>query len=215
MIGLWTISEGNTKTGPIPTQYIGESREETHASCKGCNLHPEAGGGCYAWSGNSQRALNSVQTSGRDKTLPAVLSRAPRGARFARFGAIGDPARVERTSLLRDLASLNEAGIKPIGYTHHHRSEPRTGSLKGVFLASCDTMEQADSAIKAGWLVALAGPESAPGMVRCRNYDRPEITCNTCGLCNVDTLRKTGFRGVVFPAHGQAAKRLPLAGVNA
>lgn len=215
MKGLWTISDGNTKTGPIPTQYVGETRDETRESCEGCNLHPSANGGCYAWSGRSQMSLGSVQKSGQDKSLEAVLSRAPRGARVARFGAIGDPARVERTEVLRDIASLNAAGLKVIGYTHMHKNEPRTGSLLKHFLASCDTMEQAQEALKRGWLVALAGPQKAPpGMVVCRNSERPEITCNVCGLCNVDTLRKTGFVGVVFPAHGQAAKRLPLASVN-
>jgi hypothetical protein len=31
-------------------------------------------------------------------------------------------------------------------------------------------------------------------------------------MCDVPTLKKAGFDGVVFPAHGISKKRLPMAG---
>lgn len=212
---LWTVSTSNRKTGPIPTQYVGATRSQTEASCDGCALAPWADGGCYAWTGNSSRGANSVRKAaarGKPADLPTVLQRTPRGARAVRLGAIGDPARLKREQLLQDIATARAAGLKVLGYTHHSAEEPRTGSLKHNILASCETMEQADAANAAGWLVALAGPDSAEGFITCPNYARPDVTCNRCRLCDVPTLRRTKARGIVFPAHGGGKKRLPMAG---
>ena len=211
---LWTVSFDNQKTGAIPTQYVGATREETWESCEGCNLRPDKGGGCYAWTGKVSRGANSVRKAfarGKDYSLEACLDRTPRSARVIRFGAIGDPARVNRAVLLQDIDTARNAGLKVIGYTHHWREEPVTGVLRTVFLASCETVEQATEAMERGWYVAVAGPESLPGMVTCPNYKREDVQCNRCGLCNIEKLQRTQFKGVVFPAHDGGAKRLPLA----
>jgi hypothetical protein len=212
---MWTVSTSNRKTGIIPTQYVGLNKQETWASCEGCNLRPDADGGCYAWAGNVVRGANSVRKAtlkGRPASLTAVLKRTPRLSRAVRFGAIGDPSRLKRESLLADLKTARTNGFKVLAYTHHWASEPLTGSLKREMLASCETTQQVEQAQSEGWLVALAGPDSAPGMVTCPNYARPEIQCNRCGLCDVPTLRKTGYKGVVFPAHGNGKRKLPMAG---
>jgi hypothetical protein len=212
---LWTVSVKNEKTGAIPTQYVGASKAETWASCEGCSLRPDAGGGCYAWGGNVVRGAGSVQravANGKAHDLATVLERTPRGARCVRFGAIGDPARVDRAGFYADVKLARSEGFKVLGYTHFWLQEPHNGRLKENILASCETLEQAERALTKGWLVSVAGPESVPGMVTCPNYARPEIQCNRCGLCDVPTLRKTGYKGVVFPAHGLARKRLPMAG---
>lgn len=217
---LWTVSVGNAKTGPIPTQTVGVSERDTAASCAGCALAPGSGktgdGGCYAWRGMVRRgawSLRKAHEAGKATDLATVLQRTPRGARFARFGGFGDPARLERTALWSSLRTVRAAGLGVIGYTHHWRAEPRTGALRTAFLASAETMADADEATRRGWLVALAGPAVAPaGFVLCRNAADASVTCNACGLCDVTRLRKTGFRGVVFPAHGASAKRLPMAG---
>ena len=211
---MWTVSTGNIKTGAIPTQYVGTNRDETLRSCRGCPLGPEGDGGCYAWSGRVIRAANSVRKAyerGRPSTLEDVLQRTPRSACAARFGAIGDPARVHRSTLLADLALARKEGLKVLGYTHHWRDEPLTGVLRSNFLASVETAEQIEHARSMGWLVALAGPKSWPGLLTCPNYKRPEIQCNRCRLCDVPTLKRTRHAGIVFPAHGIGAKRLPLA----
>lgn len=213
---MWTVSVSNQKTGVIPTQYVGRTREQTLASCEGCALRPDADGGCYAYAGRVIRGANSVRkatANGRPATLQAALARTPRSARAIRFGAIGDPSRVRREKLLADLAYARITGFKVLAYTHHWASEPLTGGLKFNMLASCETPEQVEQAHVEGWLVALAGPDSYPGMVTCPNYARPEIQCNRCGLCDVPTLKRTKFTGVVFPAHGLSSKRLPLASV--
>jgi len=212
---LWTVSTSNEKTGVIPTQYVGATRDETWASCEGCNLRPDADGGCYAWGGNSVRGANSVQkaiASGKPGDLASVLERTPRSSKAVRFGAIGDPSQCERKALNADIALARSQGFKVLGYTHHWKREPHNGRLKDTLLASCETLEQAESALAKGWLVSVAGPESVPGMVTCPHYARPEIQCNRCTLCDVPTLRKSGYTGVVFPAHGISRKRLPLAG---
>ena len=212
---MWTVSTGNAKTGKIPTQYVGATRDESWASCEGCSLRPDAGGGCYAWTGRASRAANSVRGAfnrGRPSTLKDALARTPRSAKVVRFGAIGDPGRVKRETTLQNIDTARAEGFKVLGYTHHWKEEPLTGSLKQSFLASCETVEQAVEAKARGWLVAVAGPLSVPGMVTCPNYARPEIQCNRCGLCDVPTLKRTKFAGVVFPSHGGSKKRLPLAG---
>jgi hypothetical protein len=211
---MWTVSTGNRKTGPIPTQYVGANRDETWESCKGCNLRPDADGGCYAWAGQLIRAANSVRKAterGRPARLADVLERTPRSSKAVRFGAIGDPSRVNRESVLADVKLARENGLKVIGYTHFWEEEANS-NLKDVFLASCETKEQADEALSMGWLPSIAGPESMEGMITCPNYAKPEIQCNRCTLCDVETLRKTRFNGVVFPAHSHAGKKLPLVG---
>jgi hypothetical protein len=214
---MWTVSVSNEKTGVIPTQYIGLTQDETLQSCRGCPLSPKESGGCYAWSGRACRGANSVRKAtrrGRPARLIDAIARAPRAARIVRFGAIGDPARVHRHKLLADVETARAHDLGVVGYTHFWKDEPSTGVLRRIFLASCETLESVERAQKLGWLVSLAGPVSAPGMVTCPNYRRPEIQCNRCGLCDVETLRRTNFSGVVFPAHGIGAKRLPLAGLT-
>lgn len=215
---MWTVSVGNEKTGPIPTQYVGLTRDETWDSCEGCNLRPDKDGGCYAWNGNSARGANSVRKAtarGRAADLVSVLARTPRSAKAVRLGAIGDPSRVDRKTLYADVDHARAEGFKVLGYTHMWRREPHNGRLKREVLASCETLEQAEIALSKGWLVTVAGPESVEGMVTCPHYARPEVQCNRCTLCDVPTLRRTGFKGVVFPAHGMQAKRLPMAGESA
>lgn len=212
---IWTVSVSNGKTGVIPTQYVGRTREQTLMSCEGCSLAPGANGGCYAWSGRASRGANSVRkatTRGRAADLDSALDRTPRSAKCVRFGAIGDPARVARCKVNADISLARAKGFKVLGYTHHWAQEPHNGRLKEAFLASCETAEQVDDALSRGWLVAIAGPERFEGMVTCPNYARGEIQCNRCGLCDVPTLKRTKFKGVVFPAHGGGRKRLPLAG---
>jgi len=212
---MWTVSVGNEKTGAIPTQYVGLTRDESWDSCDGCNLRPDKVGGCYAWNGRSKMGAASVRRAterGRPADLATVLTRTPRSAKAVRFGAIGDPSRVDRKGLYADVARARAEGLKVLGYTHLWNREPHNGRLKDSLLASCETLEQAESALAKGWLVTVAGPESVAGMVTCPHYARPEIQCNRCTLCDVPTLRKSGYKGVVFPAHGAGGHRLPMAG---
>ena len=211
---MWTVSTGNSKTGVIPTQYVGRTLAETRRSCNGCPLGPDGGGGCFAWAGRATRGANAVRKAtdnGRPARLVDVLERTPRGATCVRFGAIGDPTRVKRESLLADIALARRLKFRVLGYTHFWTEEPITGILRNTFLASCETPAQVAEAISRGWLVALAGPKKFPGLLTCPNFKRPEIQCNRCGRCDVPTLRRTRHKGIVFPAHGIAAKRLPLA----
>ena len=165
---MWTVSTSNQKTGVIPTQYVGKTREQTLASCDGCSLAPGANGGCYAWGGKVSRGANSVRKAtarGRAAGLAAALERTPRSAKCVRFGAIGDPARVKRSKVNADIALARAEGFKVLGYTHHWKQEPHNGRLKQSFLASCETEAQVEEALDRGWLVALAGPVYAEGMV--------------------------------------------------
>lgn len=223
----WFVSRNNPKLGPgIPAQLVGETREELRASCLGCSLAPwepaEGGGGsCYFHVGNGARAAGQVfkavargSTRGRG-TLAEALAASPRSARFARFGAGGEPTQLRRELLLGELEQVKREGLAVVGYVHGAMREPQGGLLRREFLASAETEGQAVELLDRGWNVALAGPESAErlGLRRCPQADKPWVTCNACLLCDQERLRRTRWRGIVFPAHGGGGGRLPLAGV--
>ena len=225
---MWTVSTNNPKTGPIPTQYVGATPLETALSCEGCSLFSGSKhakrvpkgelGGCYAHLGNVSRAAIMVRGAakrGKPMDLATVLQRTPRSARCGRFGAIGDPSRVARSGLYSDVDLLRSIDFKVLGYTHHWKGEPWNGRLKREILASCETWGQADDALSRGWKVAVAGPHEAPKGTRltmCPQDKKPWLTCNACGLCDVPTLKRANIDGIILPAHGQGARRLPLAG---
>ncbi len=54
---MWTGTTTNTKTGDIPTLWVGSTREESQASCKGCPLLEN---GCYAQGGTPSMAHSSM-----------------------------------------------------------------------------------------------------------------------------------------------------------
>ena len=67
----WTATSRNPKTGNIPNQWIGKTKEETAESCGNCPLLPskwrervpteakqDSEAQCYAWSGAVQMALS-------------------------------------------------------------------------------------------------------------------------------------------------------------
>ena len=212
---LWTVSTGNTKTGPMPTQYVGATQEESWESCEGCALRPDAMGGCYAWGGNSKRGANSVRRAalrrGRAATLAEVIERSPRSARRVRFGAIGDPSAINRAQLESDIAMARSQGFGVLGYTHFWRENPE---LRSDFLASVETIFDAVEAVSLGWRIAYAGStedvidrlrDEGVKAIVCPNYARPEITCNVCGLCDVN---KMTVDAIGFPAHGAGAQKL-------
>lgn len=208
----WYVAKTNPKTGPLPTQIVGETREAIRASCDGCNLAPWADGGCYAYNGNMVRAADGVRRSALPKDLHSVLGRTTRAAKYARFGGFGDPGRLELGILFGEFAQAEANDLGIIGYTHHWRELGPDSPLRFYFLASCETLEDAAEANELGWLVALAGPAGGiRGYLRCRNELQPEITCNTCGMCSVKKLAAAKLFGVTFEAHGIGARRLPLA----
>lgn len=206
---MWTGTTKNTKTGDVPTLWVGSTREESKASCKGCPLLDS--GDCYAQFGTPSIGHGSMiraARKGKRYTLKAALQTSKRSAKMARFGAIGDPAALPMQYLRKAIKAVRSVGLDPVGYTHHWRSKPE---LAGVFMASCDSLEDCDNAIAMGYRAAVVlpwdhkgkftTPQGAKGIV-CPAMAAEEkgksVTCNDCRLCDGS---KSG-PVIGFPNHG-------------
>jgi len=208
---LWIKGSTNTKTGDVPTMYIGRTREESKASCKGCPMLED--GTCYAQFGTpaiAHSGMAKAHARGKDYTLETALGGSRRAAKMARLGAIGDPGALSLRYLKRAVAKIRGMGMDAIGYTHHWRGRP---DLAGVLMASCDTIAQADEAMAMGYRAAVVldvnhgsasftTPNGAKGIV-CPAIKAPgKVTCNTCRLC--DGSKPGPIIG--FPDHGPKSR---------
>jgi len=111
---------------------------------------------------------------------------------------------------------IEKAGLINIGYTHAWR-EPESQKLKKYFRASCQNEEEVLEARALGWSATLIVPETvaskrvvltngeAAYMCPARHgvAGKPDITCNTCTLCKVNT--STEKKTVMFKVHGNAS----------
>jgi len=205
---MWTATSKNTKTGDIPTLWVGSTREESKDSCKGC---PLLDNGCYAQGGTPAMGHSSMiraADKGKTYTLRDALLNAKRSAKMARFGAIGDPGALPWSYLQKAIKAVKSVGLDVVGYTHHWRTK---GHLAGVLMASCDTLDECDEAIASGFKPAVVlpwdhtgrfeTPNGAKGIV-CPAMAAEEkggtLTCNDCRLC--DGSKPGPVIG--FPNHG-------------
>lgn len=180
---LWRPTSLNKKTGNIPQGYIGQTREETEASCAGCKWRrkdPETGkgGGCYYWQGQTQGAHQSMRVRHRQRpdeyTLAYVLQHARRAARYVRAAVGGDPNIFTRETVAGWHAQVKKAGLNGmLIYTHFFKT--KGAHLKGLSMASCDTFEDADQAVDDGWRVAVTiTSRKAPGANKPQLRKMPE-----------------------------------------
>lgn len=125
----------NSKTGNIPQQWIGATREESKATCTGC---PLLDNGCYARRARIAWGHSNVIRSVKDKSIEAALRGSIRSARYIRFGTIGDPSAIDPAVYDEHmrLARAYELGV--LSYTYFWRT--RGSWLRGKALASCDTV---------------------------------------------------------------------------
>ena len=145
---------------------------------------------------------------GKDYSLRQALKTAKRGAKMARFGAIGDPGALPKSYLDKAIKAVRSIGLDVVGYTHHWRVKP---DLAGVFMASCDDLSEVDGALAAGFRAAVVlpwdhegrftTPNGAKGIV-CPAMEAEskgrKVTCNDCRLC--DGSKPGPVIG--FPNHG-------------
>lgn len=225
---IWTVQAKNPKTGPIPTATVGQTREETWASCGGCPRRPDAAEQlgiprCYAWSSmlggpgltNAQKRAAARPDLHLD-VRRALASRLP-AARAVRIAAIGDPGRVAPAEVLEAVAVARELGLAVLAYTHHWRT---AAHLRPHALASVDTLAGALNARAAGWRVALTVDVEAPAagpwlrvddglnLVVCPEQRGRPVRCNECRLCDPagPAWRSGKVDGIAFMAHGMDAK---------
>jgi hypothetical protein len=213
---LWRPTSGNKKTGNIPQGYVGETKEQTEASCAKCKWRrkdPETGtgGGCYYWQGQTQGAHESMRVRERqhpdEYTLDYAMQNARRAARYARAAVGGDPNVFSGETVSSWHDKVRAAGLKGLLiYTHFFKT--KGAHLKGLAMASCDTLTEADEAVDAGWRAAVTiTSHKAPGANKPQLRKKPEWSgqqyttpagrpvvlcpaqvgrrdCNTCGLCD-------------------------------
>jgi len=194
--GLWTATTTNKKTDNVPTLWIGATREESKASCGSCPLLKRNGGKarCYAQHGTPAMAhaqMVKSHAAGKDYGFAEAMAGRWSGARMARFGAIGDPVGLFPTLLLSWVGKVRELGLSVVGYTHRWREAPW---LRGVFMASCDTLEEADVAADAGWRVAVVLERGSEELAEVRTpagrkvqicpAQVGDVRCNSCRLCD-------------------------------
>jgi len=220
----WTHT-GNEKTGDTPTLWVGEDLAEAKKSCNAveCPLRPKSEGGrgeCYVYGGTTAMAVASIKRAadnGKDYSMKAALSKRSVKAKAVRLTGIADlaasPSLVAYAVAAANVAKA--AGLAVIGYTHGH-ALPHAAPLRGVLMASANSLTEADKLASEGWRVAVVLPATPPGekparttltpegrtVLTCPVLVRPDadLTCNACRLC--DASRAGPIIG--FPDHGPA-----------
>lgn len=218
----------NTKTGSLPTQFIGSSREESEQTCRICPLW--ADNTCYAQDGSVQMGHSSllagVRGRGNDRGLDQALENAHENAQYVRFGSIGDPGSIDPSVYDEHERRAREWGFGVLSYTHHWHLE-HAQHLKGHALASCDNAKDVKDAVDAGWRTAVHIDENDRNMFGATMAEKPQgtvnmhgteiryflcpaqregsaVTCNSCGLC--DSTKATKYNTIVFIEHGNQLK---------
>lgn len=140
-------------------------------------------------------------------TLTYALDNARRTARYARAAVGGDPNVFSKEDVTSWHKQVKAAGLKGM-LIYNHFFETKGSHLKGLTMASCDTLEQADKAVAAGWRVAVtitshkAPGANKPQLKKTEEWNGQQYTtpggrkvvlcpaqvgkrdCNTCGLCD-------------------------------
>ena len=191
---MYAPSYTNIKTGECIAQYVGTTREESLATCKGCELlgTVEEKGPCYsqwgtvAWSHSSM--IRSHSQGRNDYSFEGAIQRDKKSkAQFIRLGAIGDPSATSK----KEIAKIRKYGLPVIGYTHFW--EGRGSHLRDICLASCGSVEEADLAVAKGWRATIIVPKDydtpvsfSPKnnrIVLCVNAQNKRFKCADCLLC--------------------------------
>ncbi len=142
-------------------------------------------------------------------------------ARVVRIGAMGDPSRARPSEVQGAREEVAKAGLDGvITYTHFWREE---GSqwLREIALASCESEEDAVTAIGMGWTpalllrwdAALEGQRTitlsnGDAILICPAQTKENVTCNTCRMCWTDhPVWRTGkIAGIGFLDHSFSAR---------
>lgn len=224
VIAITTSS--NRKTGNMVQTYILRSdinpveavKSGIDKSICGNCIHRGKGGkdrSCYVNLGQGPLAVFKSYKAGkypkRSPLHPEV--KAAVSGRMVRMGTYGDPAAVSR--LFWDAILATAAGWT--GYTHQWRTRD---DLKGLAMASCDTLADYEQATAAGWRTFRVRLETMP--LQNREIACPasaeagkRTTCDSCGLCRGAA---TAARNIAIIAHGgkpvEAAARRTLAIIN-
>lgn len=158
---LWRGRTKTSKTGDMPTAYVGKTRQESLDSCKGCPLLPTKE--CYSQFGTPSfghaamakkvARVGEVQAA-KDYSLKTALANRSVAAKYIRFTSIGEGSRCDPVELVKAERTVREAGLGWIAYGHF-AIEIAQKKLQHLFVASLPTkglgersvLEQADYVI--------------------------------------------------------------------
>lgn len=182
MMILVTPNSKNPKTGDIPQIMIGRTKAESLESCKGCPMLSKKMGGtgdktdCYHWGGSSQMGhLAMSKANERDpqklrEDLGYQLSspKVSRQARYVRLAVGGDPSALGRKKV-QEIGNtvLKHGFVGMLGYTHFF--DTKGAHLKGLVMASVESLEDADRAVDNGWRAAVILDAKHPDLVTSRS----------------------------------------------
>lgn len=224
--GLWLGRTSNGKTSDVPSLYVGKTREESRASCGACPLlkrnAPDKKARCYSQHGTPAIAHAQMVKTARAQPERYSFERAMddrrASANMARFGAIGDPAGIPQATLEPQITTVKALGMRAVGYTSQY-DEPHGLWLRGVFMASAKSEEEADRLVSEGWRATVVVEPGftprytaggnwmilCPAMAAARKGRK--LTCNGCmkkgKLCDGSQDGPI----VAFPDHGPQSRK--------
>ena len=210
-----TMVSSNVKTGPIPVST--SSRETCSPIC------PFFDNGCYAESGPLRIHWEAVTHNMRGYSFDVfceVISTLPDGQLW-RLNQAGDLPHVGGYIDHGAMLTLCEAntGLKGFTYTHHdidlgdNLSIIEQCNVAGFTVnLSANDLEHADTLYRTGLPVCVVLPitqdintytPNGVKVVVCPSAIRENVSCMTCGLCQIS------YRNVIigFPSHGPGAKK--------
>jgi len=210
-----TMVSSNAKTGPIPT-----STSERASCWDGCAFYDK---GCYAKSG--PQALHWRKVSAGERGMKwgefiTAIRNIQRG-QIWRHNVSGDLPHSFGdidTSKVQQLVSANR-GRRGYTYTHHPLRDANIQTIRDAnkngftINASCESIETADRVMTEHGIPAVAvvnsdktdrfyRTESGRKVITCPATIHDNVTCATCGLCQVADREFV----IAFPAHGNAKK---------
>lgn len=208
--GLATDS-ANRKTGEMVQTYILRAdvspvlAVQTGADSSICGdcRHRGATGPrtCYVNLGQGPLTVWTAYRAGRyRRATPAQVAEAGRG-RLVRLGTYGDPAAAPAILWGRLVAWA----VGHTGYTHQWRT---SAGLRGLLMASVETLAEHAEAVAAGWRtfrVAMLGEARQTGERPCpaAKESGARVTCSACLLCHGTGEGKRS--GVMIQPHGNSA----------
>lgn len=211
-----TPKSANAKTGPIP---VSTSSKTTCAV--GC---PYRGNGCYAESG--PLALHWAAVTRGDRGVPwdqflQQIAALPAGQiwRHNQAGDLYDPGSVIGRAALAALTEANR-GRRGFTYSHHARTAATVQAFKAATAqgftvnASCDSEDQADTAIGQGLRAVFVVPSNETRntwltpdgnrAIVCPAQRFEGMTCQRCRLCQARPQNVA----IAFIAHGSGRRRI-------
>ena len=198
---------GNTKTGkgimisilPKNGLDLETVRSKGASSCGDCpHAKAVAGrkhGSCYTYKrpGGSQGVLGGINNGFHrcdEISLVSFTNKVQVLAElsgYIRVGEFGDPAADKQVAeTLADILKGVDASVTRAGYTHQWK-KAKAKALKGLVMASCDTLEENKKARKASWGTFYVEPRKEDNLenTHCPSQKtKGVVTCAKCGLCD-------------------------------